>query len=39
MMMTLDGRTAGEIEEVTGISANTVTVRINRIKKKNYQAG
>lgn len=34
MMMTLDGMTPKEIEEVLGTSANAITVRINRIKQK-----
>lgn len=34
MMMTLDGMTPKEIEEVIGTSANAISVRINRIKQK-----
>jgi RNA polymerase sigma-70 factor (ECF subfamily) len=34
MMMTLDGMTPAEIEEVIGTSANAITIRINRIKQK-----
>lgn len=34
MMMALDGMTPKDIEEVTGTSANAITVRINRIKQK-----
>jgi len=34
MMMTLDGMTPPDIEEVLGTSANAIAVRINRIKQK-----
>lgn len=34
MMMTLDGMTPKDIEEVLGTSANAISVRINRIKQK-----
>lgn len=34
MMMTLDGMSPKDIEEVIGISANAISVRINRIKQR-----
>lgn len=34
LMMMLDGMTPAEMEEVLGTSANAITVRINRIKRK-----
>lgn len=34
MMMTLDGMSPADIEDVIGTSANAIAVRINRIKQK-----